>query len=637
MYLDQVAIINYKSCKILDFKLKPNNPNIFIGVNDSGKSTLLKAVEFLFNKPNCSFNTEGHNKSDLSNSSLSQEDFNSCFTQNSLPICEDYNQNSIYVLGKLRFSENEIDEISEIDLSNTLSWAIENQFQESIWILKNINNEAISTKILLSSNNDYAHIFVAPATELNKLKRDLHISQEDINNLNSSGRFSNLELIRAINSKITLDKIWVDYKLAKRDSEIFPTFEYFDWKTSMDEINSIASSLMKDKIEEFIQPIKQTAIEKALLAETAINEEFGRLQEKISSVAPEVELITSKIHFEVKEKVSDIMVQKSQSDGLIHLDNQGDGLKRKIWFSLIKAKADTAIESSLKKYIWAFDEPETHLYPAAQRDFFDILKKLSESNVQTLISTHSTIFIDKAKTNDIYNVFKDDLGYTNLSFCEDIESIYNSLKVKNSDFLFHDKFIIVEGDTEQFLIPKLYEIYTGRTFMEDNIQLINIEGKDKWRMNKGILNSITEGFKKIDNSMILLFDNDMSYQLDSVDKTENVFFVGIQDIEDSIDSNLWVDIVNHFYESKIVINLDFIEEIKKNIPRGKDVNANQKFFKKLESSLRNKWIEDGNDIDEFNTIPTKGEESANFILEKLVNKDLIPEQIKRAFDKLIEL
>ena len=211
------------------------------------------------------------------------------------------------------------------------------------------------------------------------------------------------------------------------------------------------------------------------------------------------------------------------------------------------------------------------------------------------------------------------------------------MKVKNSDFLFHDKFIIVEGDTEQFLIPKLYEIYTGRTFMEDNIQLINIEGKDKWRMNKGVLNSITEGFKKIDNSMILLFDNDMSYQLDSLDKTENVFFVGVQDIEDSIDSNLWVDIVNHFYNNKIVINIDFIEEIKSNIPIGKDVNANQKFFKKLESSLRKKWIEDGNDIDEFISIPTKGEESANFILEKLDNKYLIPEQIKRAFDKLIEL
>lgn len=152
-----------------------------------------------------------------------------------------------------------------------------------------------------------------------------------------------------------------------------------------------------------------------------------------------------------------------------------------------------------------------------------------------------------------------------------------------------------------------------------------------------MLNSITEGFKKIDNSMILLFDNDMSYQLDSLDKTENVFFVGVQDIEDSIDSNLWVDIVNHFYNNKIVVNIDFIEEIKSNIPIGKDVNANQKFFKKLESSLRKKWIEDGNDVDEFISIPTKGEESANFILEKLDNKDLIPEQIKRAFDKLINI
>jgi len=287
MYLDKVIIINYKSCKLLDFKLKPNNPNIFIGVNDSGKSTLLSAVEFLFNKPNCSFNTEGHNKSDLSNSSLSQEDFNSCFIQNSLPICEDYNQNSIYVLGKLKFSENEIDEVSEIELSNTLSWAIENQFQESIWILKIINNVATNTKILLSTNNDYSHIYTANATELNRLKRELVISQDEITNLNSTGRFSNLEIIRAINSKISLENIWVDYKLAKRDSEVFPIFEYFDWNTSMEEINSIASSLMKDKIEEFLLPIKQTAIEKALLAETAINDEFGRLQEKIASVAPE--------------------------------------------------------------------------------------------------------------------------------------------------------------------------------------------------------------------------------------------------------------------------------------------------------------------------------------------------------------
>lgn len=86
---------------------------------------------------------------------------------------------------------------------------------------------------------------------------------------------------------------------------------------SMEEVISIATGLMKDKMEEFIQPIKATAQEKEQLAEEAINEEFNRIQEIISSVAPEVQSISSKIHFEVKEKVSDIMVQKLQSDGFI--------------------------------------------------------------------------------------------------------------------------------------------------------------------------------------------------------------------------------------------------------------------------------------------------------------------------------
>lgn len=637
MYLDSVAVFNYKSCRLLNINLKPNNTNNFIGLNDSGKSSILKAVEFLFNKPTCSFNKEGNNKSDLSNSVVTKEEFDVFFEDNKLPIVDNYNSNSIYVLGKLKFSENEIDEVLNLDLTNSLGWAIENLYEESIWILRKIDSNTVNTYLLLQSEKKHTHVFSTTATVLTALRKELNVTQEDITNLNEKGRFSNLEIIRAINSKLTLENLWVEYKPGKSDADVFPEYEYFDWNCSMDEVNSIAASLMKDKINEFISPIKATAIKEAEKAEEAINEEFSELKNIISIVAPEIEAITTKIHFDVKEKVSDIMVQKLQSDGLIHLDNQGEGLKRKIWFSLIKAKSEKLGTNSFKKYIWAFDEPETHLYPGAQREFFDILKKLSLGNVQTLISTHSTIFIDKAKTNDIYNVFKDEKGYSSYSFCDDIESIYESLKVKNSDFLFHDKFLIVEGDTEQFLIPKLYEIYTGRTFIEDNIQLINIEGKNKWNINKGVLKSITEGFKKIDNSMVLLFDNDMSYELDAVDKTDNVFFVGKQDIEDSIDSMLWVEIVNHFYKGNIEIDLEFIVQIKESIPEGSGVQSNKKFFKKLDSSLRAKWIEEGKNIDELILIPSKGKESADFILDKLNQSDLIPKEIRDAFDKLISL
>lgn len=637
MYLEEIVIVNYKSCKIVDFKLKENNPNIFIGLNDCGKSTLLKGVELLFNKVTCSFSQEGNNKSDLSNSRLDQEQFNSIFQERYLPVFEEYDDNCIYVLGKLKLQGDELDLFSEFDLSNSLSWMLENLIDNSIWLLRKISANSVTGYLVQNANIDYKHIYTETAAKLNVIKRELNITPEDITNSNAVGRFSNLELIRAINGKIELERLWIEYKSAKSDSDIFPEYKYFDWNCSMDEVISIATGLMKDKIEEFIQPIKDTAREKAQLAENAINDEFNRIQAIISSVAPEIQSINSKIHFEVKEKVSDIMVQKLQSDGLIHLDNQGEGLKRKIWFSLIKAKAESSEQSGIKRHIWAFDEPETHLYPGAQREFFDILKGLSRGNVQTLISTHSTIFIDKANTNDILNTYKLDSGYTNLSTCGDVESIFESLKVKNSDFLFHDKFLIVEGDTEQYLIPALYKIYTGRTFIEDNIQLINIEGKDKWRLNKGVLKAITQGFNKIENSMILLFDNDMSFEMDDIDKTENVFFVGRQDIEDSIAINLWTEIVNQFYNGSLIIDENFIQEIFDSIPEGRGVQSNKKFFKKLSSSLRQKWIDEGGNVDEYNPIPDKGNESADFILRVINHQDHIPIKINEAFDKLIAL
>jgi len=637
MYLEELIIVNYKSCNLIDFNLKSNNPNIFIGLNDCGKSTILKGVELLFNKVNCSFNKEGNNKSDLSNSTLGRDEFNNIFQERGLPAFEQYNENCIYTIGKLKITEGELDSFEGIELSNSLSWMLENLIENSIWIIKKISAEGVVGYLAQNVHIDYQQIYTDTAAKLNVLKRELNISPEDIVNSNAVGRFSNLELIRAINSKLELERLWIEYKSAKNDSDIFPEFKYFDWNCSMEEITSIATGLMKEKIDEFIQPIKETALANAQLAEEAINEEFNRIHEIISSVAPEIQSINSKIHFEVKEKVSDIMVKKLQSDGLIHLDNQGKGLKRKIWFSLIKAKAENGEQTGFKKFIWAFDEPETHLYPGAQREFFDILKVLSQGNVQTIISTHSTIFIDKANTNDILNTFKLESGYTKLSSCEDVESIFESLKVKNSDFLFHDKFLIVEGDTEQFLIPAFYKIYTGRTFIQDNIQLINIEGKDKWRLNKAVLKAITDGFNKIENSMILLFDNDMNYEMDNVDKTENVFFVGKQDIEDSIDIILWTQIVNQFYDGTLIIDEAFIQEVFDFVPEGARVQSNKKFFKKLASSLKNKWTEVGNDADEFIPIPDKGNESAELILKIVNHSDHIPIKIKEAFDKLIAL
>lgn len=426
---------------------------------------------------------------------------------------------------------------------------------------------------------------------------------------------------------------WAEYKFAKNDKDIFPIFNLFDWNTSLDEINSIANAIMQDEIDIHLKPLKSQASKSADEAEKAINKKFGEISDIIKEVAKDVESIKSKVYFDVREKIADIMLTKKNSDGPIHLENQGEGLKRQIWFSLIKAKANESQEER-KKFIWAFDEPETHLYPGAQRDFFDILNKLSQGNVQSLISTHSTIFIDKSNLNNIGSVKQDSTGYTEVNSCEDIEAIYSSLNVKNSDFLFYNKFLVVEGDTEQYLIPKLYELYTKSTLLNNNIQLINIQGKNKWIQNKGIIDKIMSGFQKTKDNIVYLFDNDMSLEIGAAALTDNMFFVGEQDIEDSIKDDIWLNLLNDYYKDVLIFKQEEIAVWKEAVVKGGKCSEHEKFYHILKKGIKGKCEVEDIDYESIKKIPSKGGDSADFLIKFMVETNDIPKTITDAFDKL---
>lgn len=635
MYLQKLIIVNYRSCKILQLELKDNDPNIFIGLNDCGKSTILQAIDLLLGeKPKYNSLQEGNNKSDLSNSKLSLEDFNKLLAENNLPDGLEYNENETIILGKLVYNEEELERIQSLEISTNLSWSLENNSDLELWISKNFDGNTVSTYISTFDSSGKDELWSKTSTDLNKILREHSVSSEDISNENGKGRFSNLEKLRAFYNKVELSKVWSLYKPAKNDTEILPVFKYFDWNCSFEDINNLAGSLMKEYIDPFISDIKNSAISKALEAEMKINEKFAELKDTIAEVAPEIETIETRVFFDVKEKISDIMVRKFSSDGLIHLENQGEGLKRKIWFSLIKSKAKTVTEQNFKEFIWAFDEPETHLYPGAQREFFDILHSLSKSNVQVFVSTHSTIFIDKSKIDNIKSIAKDQSGYSYSDQCENIDSVFSSLNVKNSDFLFFDKFLVVEGDTEQYLIPELYKLYFGKTILEDNIQLINIGGKDKWQENKKIIDNVMKGFQKTEDKIVYLFDNDMSYEIGEAAKSPSMFFVGMQDIEDSIETQIWYDNINEFYNKEIVTVAE-IESIKRDIPNVK-CNSNEKFYKKLKAKIRQNYITTNGEADSLKLIPDKGKDSAEFILKNFKQKNQIPSKIIEAFKKLSE-
>ncbi|MCX6719739.1 MAG: AAA family ATPase, partial [Candidatus Staskawiczbacteria bacterium] len=328
-----------------------------------------------------------------------------------------------------------------------------------------------------------------------------------------------------------------------------------------------------------------------------------------------IKKISSSVFFKVDQKITDIKLTKENVDGEVHIDNQGDGIKRQIWFALLKWRSKIAAgERKRNKYIWCFDEPETHLYPLAQRQLFSTFRDMCANEFQILLSTHSTVFIDRTKISDVNQVVLDG-GYSVIHKSSSVDDLFICLGVKNSDFLFFDKFLAVEGFTEYQLIPSLYKLKYGRTLFEDGIQIINLRGKDQCKNNKQILENILADFQKTGDKIFYLFDNDTGISGDKI------FTSGTYDIEDSISNKIWIKFL------KDNCDIDITEDILNNDIRAKLENKkDKKFYNLVESYV-------GSNVKNGRYLSSKG--SLGFLLSKCYDDaGDIPEEIDKLFTKL---
>lgn len=641
MHLNKLIIINYRSCQQVQIQFENNEPNILIGINDSGKSSILKAAELLFvDKPVFSFIKDNSAKNDLSNTTLPDAEFQAIIEQNNLPNFS-YHDKQCLVIAKLEISENELLPEFLPTLSLTARWSLESNGSNFLWIAKvfDTNNNSTRSYVVLNDfDSGEGHLLAAhtlTSNQLTKLVADLAIPPELLQNENNAGPLSNIEKVRAIYKVRQPRPIWQEFKFEKADKNLLPTFRYLDWNCSLDEIKSLAADAMSGLVEEHLTPLKVQARGTAQIVTEGINEKLEEIQTIIGADFPNITAIKTKVYIDVKESITDIVINKANADGDIHLDAQGEGIKRQIWFAMIKAAAITANELEHNRFIWAFDEPETHLYPTAQRQLFEIMRNISNGNVQTILSTHSTIFIDRTKLSAITGVIQDGNGYTELYGIDDIDAVYENLEIRNSDFLFFNKFLVIEGDTEAYLIPKLYKIWRGHLPEEDNVQIINIKGKDKWLEAKIILENIFRDFKKDVNNLVFLFDNDASYKIGGDAITENMFFVGTQDIEDSIGSNIWVNICNEkLAQWELTVSIEEIEDLKNSVPNDRFANSNEKFYPKLQRLLKDKVRERTQNPITYSILSDKGSDSGEMILKYIDDVGMINQRIIDAFNRL---
>ena len=123
--------------------------------------------------------------------------------------------------------------------------------------------------------------------------------------------------------------------------------------------------------------------------------------------------------------------------------------------------------------ICAIEEPELHLHPRLSKKLFGFLKGVSERN-QIWLATHSPLFLDRADKNN-WTLWIED-GETKVKR-RPLKECLNTLGASPSDRLFPESVFMVEGRTEEKVIPILAK-KMGLDFTY--VKIMSFEGtKDK--------------------------------------------------------------------------------------------------------------------------------------------------------------
>jgi len=155
------------------------------------------------------------------------------------------------------------------------------------------------------------------------------------------------------------------------------------------------------------------------------------------------------------------------------------------------------------KPVVLIEEPESHLHPELAKKLFKYLIKLSK-NTQILISTQSPFFLSRKEINDTWAVRRENNETKTLRLMDKVElkKTILDIGVKPSDVLFADAILLVEGPTEEDVIP-IWGRTIGIDLDELGVSILPIRGAEKGRYHLKMWREIT---RSAEIPLFALFD-----------------------------------------------------------------------------------------------------------------------------------
>ncbi len=440
--IERIYIQNYRSIKTID--IHPKNLSGLIGPNSTGKTNILKALNILLGE---TYPTER---------AFSKDDF--------------YNRDTSQpIIIKIQFRNS----LSPVRLTKLNSSTKGDCACKKITLKFEINETGSSTSFFCE--NDVGEKFYANGAVRDQVAF-VYIPSE--RNFEKQLSISKWTLFGKI-----LSRIDTHFKLSEKRVEGF--------KESME----VPRSILEQDYDE--------GLSFAQFKQTFIHKTIENTKGHTNGCAVNLEIYDPLWYFKMIH-----ITTEEQDNKIFNAEEVGSGTQNLILLSLFQTFAELLKSNA----ILAIEEPELYLFPHAQRRLYKEFRKLSE-NSQIFYTTHSPNFVDINNCNDAIILRKCD-GHTKQMTKPNLEDFLNAdakhqlhlltkFNTEVNEIFFADKIILVEGDTEKYVLPHIIEKMIGDECVTINHLILNCHSKDSIPFFIKVLD-----FLGID-SYLAIFDNDL--------------------------------------------------------------------------------------------------------------------------------
>jgi putative ATP-dependent endonuclease of OLD family len=524
MQLSYLRIKNFKSFK--DECINVGSHHALVGANNSGKSGVLKALDFLLNP---------------SKKNIDEESWYHCLTDEPIWIEAIFTElsgseseslkgylrddGSFHIARSATAHEEQIDGEFDFDISQ--------HFQKSSPKFPWLNPSSVSAKAI----KEWDEAGVAD-TEINGKKFRDYLPSRKVGDWKQA--------IEEFCSDALLESDYIEcwhenpagYSSVLKS--ILPAYIYVPAVRDVkDEAKYTASSPFGKLLKKILENVAEERKAEVEVQLKSVAESFNRndngiriqqiddLESSINGILSEY--MPAEIEIEFETPSFDKIIQSPRlfsHDGFrSSIENKGHGLQRAVILSILRAFAQDN-NDALNNTIFGIEEPEIYMHPQAQRTLRRVFKQLSDGGSQLFYSTHSSLLLDIVHFDEIVRLERNDSDNGAYSICRQIspgdlisdienripsmkgvvssESIrqhyHNAYHQNKSEGFFAQKVILVEGATESYCLPLRFEA-SEYNLDYYNISVIECGGK-------GQMDRLYRVFNELGIACYIVFDFD---------------------------------------------------------------------------------------------------------------------------------